>query len=152
MDVLRFHRVDSLESRIIEILTFTRLALGLIQSPFILEGTLKKHFENYRDIFEKLFKIIENDMYVDDLVTGGNNLEEIQEIKQSSVQLFKNRGSNLHKWNEMESESSNPSEFTYATQVLNRGNNETKTLGLGWNKQNYILSVVTSTLKKPSTN
>ena len=152
MDMLRFHRVDSLESRIIEILTFTRLALGLIQSPFILEGTLKKHFENYRDIFEKLFKIIENDMYVDDLVTGGNNLEEIQEIKQSSVQLFKNRGSNLHKWNEMESESSNPSEFTYATQVLNRGNNETKTLGLGWNKQNYILSVVTSTLKKPSTN
>ena len=73
-------------------------------------------------------------MYVDDLVTVGNNLEEIQEIKQNSLQLFKNRGSNLHKWNEMESEDSNPSELTYATQVLNRGNNETKTLGLGWNK------------------
>ena len=152
MDVLRFHRVDSLESKIVEILTFTRLALGLIQPPFILEGTLKKHFENYRDIFEKLIKIIENDMCVDDLVTVGNNLEEIQEIKQNSLQLFKNRGSNLHKWNEMESEDSNPSELTYATQVLNRGNNETKTLGLGWNKQNYILSVVTPTLKKPSTN
>ena len=77
-DVLRFHWVDSLESKNLEILRFTRLVFGLTQSPFILEGTLMKHFENYRDSFEKLIKIIENDMYVNDLVTGGNNLEEVK--------------------------------------------------------------------------
>ena len=44
----------------------------------ILEGTLMKHFGNYIDSFEKLIKIIENDMYVDDLVTRGNNLEEVK--------------------------------------------------------------------------
>ena len=97
-NVLRFHWVDSLESKIIEILRFTRLVFGLTQSPFILEGTLKKYFENYRDSFEKLIRIIENDMYVDDLVTGGNNLEEVKEIKQNSVQLFKKGGFNLP-WN-----------------------------------------------------
>ena len=70
-DVLRFHWVDSLESKIIEILRFTRLVFGLTQCPFILEGTLKKHFESYRDSFQKLIKTIENDIYVDDLVTGG---------------------------------------------------------------------------------
>ena len=36
-DILRFHWVDSLESKIIEILRFTRLVFGLTQSPFILE-------------------------------------------------------------------------------------------------------------------
>ena len=88
-DVLRFHWVDSLESKIIEILRFTRLLFGLIQYPFILEGTLKKHFENYRESFKELIKIIENDMYVDDLVTGGNNIEDVKEIKENSLQLFK---------------------------------------------------------------
>ena len=91
-NVLRFHWVDSLESKIIETLRFARLIFNLTQSPFILEGTLKKHFENYRDSFKELIKIIENDMYVDDLVTGGNNLEKVKEIKQNSVQLFKKRG------------------------------------------------------------
>ena len=64
-----FTGFNSLESKNIEILRFTRLVFGLTQSPFILEGTLKKHFENYRKTFKKSIKIIENDMYVDDLVT-----------------------------------------------------------------------------------
>ena len=134
-DVLSFHWVDSLESKIIETLRFTRLVFGLTQSPFILESTLKKHFENYRDSFKELIKIIENDMYVHDLITGSNNLEEVKEIKQNSIQLFKKGGFNLHKWNsnvpELESENSNQSELTYAKQVLNQGSNGTKILGLG---------------------
>ena len=84
-NVLCFHWVGSLESKIIKILRFTRLVFGLTQSPFILEGTLKKHFENYRDSFKKLIKIIENDIYVDDLVNQSNNLEEVKEIEQNSV-------------------------------------------------------------------
>ena len=127
-DVLRFHWVDSLESKILEILRFIRLVLGLTQSSFILEGTLKKHFENYVDSFEKLTKIIKN-MYVDDLVIG-DNLKEVKEIKQKSVQLFKKGGFYLHKWNsnvpELESENSNESELTYAKQVLNQDSKEKK--------------------------
>ena len=91
-------------------------------------------------------------MYVDDLITWGNNHEKVKEIKQNSVQLFKKGGFNLHKWNsnvpELESENSNQSELTYAKQVLNQGSNETKILGLGWNKRNDKLSVVTPTSKK----
>ena len=49
---------------------------------------------------------------------------------------------------ELESENSNQSELTYAKQVLNQGSNETKILGLGWNKQNDTLSVATATFKK----
>ena len=130
---LRFHWVDSLESKTIEILRFARVVFGLTQSSFILEGTLKKHFQNYRESFKELIKIIETDLYVDDLVTRGNNLEEVNEIKQNSVQLFKKGGFKLHKWNsnvpaELESENSNQSELTYAKQVLNQGRNETKIL------------------------
>ena len=133
-DVLLFHWVDSLETKKIEILRFKKLVFVLTQSPFILKGTLKKHFENYRESFKELIKIIENYMYVDDLVTGCNNLEEVKEIKQNSVQLFKKGDFNLHKWNsnvpKFERKNSNQSELTYAKQVLNQGSNETKILGL----------------------
>ena len=85
----------------------------------------------------------DNDMYVDDLVTGGNNLEEVKEIKQNSVQLFKKESFNLHKRNsnvpELESENSNQSELTYAKQALTQGSNETNT---------DTISVVTPTFKK----
>ena len=91
-------------------------------------------------------------MYVDDLVTGGNNLEKVKEIKQNSVQLFKKGGFNLHEWNanvpELQIENSNQSELTCAKQALNQGSNETKILGLGWNKGHDALSVVTLTFKK----
>ena len=91
-------------------------------------------------------------MYVDHLVTESNNLAEVKEIKQNSVQLLKKGDFHLHKWNsnvsELESENSNQNELTYAKQVLNQGSNETKILNLGWNKWNDTLSVVTPTFIK----
>ena len=67
--------------------------------------------------------IVQNDTYADDLVTGGNNLGEIKEIKQNPVQLFKKGGFNLYNWNsnksELKSENSKQSELTYRKLVLN---------------------------------
>ena len=37
-------------------------------------------------------------MYVDGLVSGSNNIEEVEFIKQKSNELFGKGGSNLHKW------------------------------------------------------
>ena len=96
-DILRFDLVNSVKSNIIEILRFTKLVFGLTWYSFILEGTLEKLFENYRDSSEELIRIIENDMYADELETGGNNLEKLKEIKQNSVQLFKKWDFILHK-------------------------------------------------------
>ena len=34
-------------------------------------------------------------MYADDLISGGNTVEEVREIKEKSIQLFKKGGFNL---------------------------------------------------------
>ena len=44
-DVLRFYWVKNSDPSVIETNRFTRLVFGLTQSPFILEGTLKEHFQ-----------------------------------------------------------------------------------------------------------
>lgn len=64
------------------------MIFGLTQSPYILEGTLKRHFENYRHDFEESINRNEKDMYVDDLVTGKNTVDEVRNVKKDSVELF----------------------------------------------------------------
>ena len=80
-DVLRFHWVKNSDPSVIEINRFTRLVFGLAQSPFILEGTLKEHFQYYINEYPTLIEAISEDMYVDDLVSGSNTIEEVEVIK-----------------------------------------------------------------------
>ena len=87
-DVLRFHRVKNSNPSVIEINRFPRLVFGLTQSPFILEGTLKEHFQYYSNEYPILTEVISEDMYVDDLVSGSNTIEEVEVIKRKFIELF----------------------------------------------------------------
>ena len=55
-DCLKFHWSEKENYDIIKIYRFTRLVFGLNQSPLILEGTLKIHFENYIGMFCELIE------------------------------------------------------------------------------------------------
>ena len=59
---------------------------------------LKEHFNNYKSVHPEVTENIRNDIYVDDLVSGGNILSEVEVIKQKSIELFAKGGFNLHKW------------------------------------------------------
>ena len=50
-DDLRFHWVSNLDLNKIEVSHFTRLVFALTQSPFILERTLKEHFNNCKSMY-----------------------------------------------------------------------------------------------------
>ena len=92
---LKFHWVENLTNNTTQILRFTRLVFGLNQSPFILEGTLKTHFERYKSMYLELIRKIRDDMYVDDLVTGGESLQEVEKIKFDFIELFEKGGLNF---------------------------------------------------------
>ena len=76
-DFLRFHWSEKANYDIIKIYRFTRLFFGLNQSSFLLEGTLKIHFENYIRIFHELIGREKDDMYVDDLVAGRESTSKV---------------------------------------------------------------------------
>ena len=99
---LKFHWTENQTNNTIQILRFSRLVCGLNQSSFILEGTLKTHFERNESIYLGLIRKIRDDMYVDDLVTGGECLEEVEKIKSDSIELFEKGGVKLHKWHSKE--------------------------------------------------
>ena len=76
-----FRAVEKASYDIIKIYRFTKLIFGWSQSPYILEDSFKKHLklkytsENYIGMFRELIERVKDDMYVEDLVTGG---EEVQ--------------------------------------------------------------------------
>ncbi len=155
-DALRFHWIKNKDPNDIEVLRFTRALFGLVQSPFLLAATLKQHLNSLRGKYPEEIKEIEKSLYVDDIITGGETTDEVLCLKQKTITVFEEAKFQLHKWhsNEPQLESADEerngndnSQPSYAKQQLGVQNNETKLLGLSWNKSDDTLSV--SFPKKP---
>ena len=84
------------------------------------------------------------DMYVDDLVTGGESTSEVDKIKGDSVNLFQ-RSFKLHKWHSNEqaletNDSLNENELNFAKEHDGTKPKEIKILGLLWHKwENFFI-------------
>ena len=96
--MLRFHWVKNCDPSVIEKNKFTGLVFGLTQSPLKFENILKEHFQYYINEYPALIAVVLEDIYVDYIVLGSNTIEEVEVIKQKSIELFRNGGINLHKW------------------------------------------------------
>ena len=70
----------------------TRVIFRLNQPPFILIGTLKTHFERFESKYLELIRKPIDDMYIDNLVTGGESLQDVQKIKSDSIKPIEKRG------------------------------------------------------------
>lgn len=146
-DVLRFHWIKNKDPSTIEVLRFTRVLFGLVQSPFILAGTLKLHLENLRERYPDEIEEIMRSLYVDDVITGGNNTNEVQDLKDVVTSVFDEAKFTLHKWNsnEPQLETQNivfaDEQQTFAKQQLGVQEGEPKLLGLPWNKEADTIAV-----------
>ena len=119
---------------------------------FLLKGALKEHF-NKICVSRELIENIRNNMYADDLVSGGNNLSEVEVIKQKSMELLAKGGFSLHKWRSNislleKSDSNNNDELTYVIQLFSNNTSNTKILGLVWNKTFDTLFLIIPTYQQ----
>ena len=95
-------------------------------------------------------------MYVNDLVTGGESLEKVEKIKSDSIKLFDKGGFKLHKWHSSElnletNDLNSEKELNFAKEHLGTKANETKILGLNWDKQRDTFRVEIPTESQRST-
>ena len=87
------------------------------------------------------------DLYVDDLIAGGDKITDAQTLKDTATQIFKKAGFVLHKWhsNFPKLEENNPEqssiEQTCATQQLGVKSGKTKMLGIKWAKKKDKLNI-----------
>ena len=76
-NIFRFHWIKKQNVSDTEILRFTRFVFWLIQSSVILEAILQSCLSKYGKTYPKEIKEIKNSMYVDDIISGGNNEAEV---------------------------------------------------------------------------
>ena len=148
-DALQFHWIRDKDSSQVETLRLTRALFGLVQSPFLLAGTLKQHLETLRTEYPKHVEEIMKSLYVDDIITGEDTVDQVHELKGTAIRVFERAGFELHKWNsnvpelEVDNQLTEDSQ-TYAKEQLGVKTNETKLLGLPWDKVKDTLTVTFS--------
>lgn len=134
-------------------------------STFLLGGVINQHLETWESQYPKLIKEIRDDLYVDDLMTGGENAEITAEKKAITTEkkfittkVFKDAAFTVHKWHsnvpDLVAISSSPyeKEITYAKQQLGGAKpSEGKLLGVPWEREQDVISVILQTTRTGTT-
>ena len=71
---------------------------GLVQSPFLLVGTLKQHLESLRVEYPEHIEESIMSLFVDDVIRGRDTIEQARELKKVAVSVFQWAGFDLNKW------------------------------------------------------
>ncbi|GBN56381.1 hypothetical protein AVEN_73426-1 [Araneus ventricosus] len=76
----------------------TRVLFGVCSSPFLLAATIKYYLKRYVEQFPMTCELIENSLYVDDLITGREDIEYAFKTSLEAFNIFKDASMNLRKW------------------------------------------------------
>ena len=156
-DSLRFHWRPP-NSSTTAALRFTRALFGMTCSPFLLGGVIYRHLDTWESQYPELIKEIRDGLYVDDLMTGGENAEITAENKIIAAEVFKDASFTIHKWHsnvpDLEVIGSPPceEELTYAKQQLGGAKpSKGKLRGVPWNREEDVISVILQIAQKEKT-
>lgn len=109
---------------------------GVSSSPFLACRTLRQLAEDDGDSYPAAKKIILSEVYIDDVATGSDSLENAQQAKMQLIALFKLGGFQLRKWvsNNAQLLSDLPSQdcLTGSVSLDSQEPSTLKVLGLKW--------------------
>lgn len=144
----------------------TRLTFGTSSAPYIAIKTLHQLAEYEQQVYPNAATVIRKDAYVDDVISGGDDLQSAIELQQQLLRMLRKGGFDLKKWAsnhpkileqvpEADREIKLPIELHDGCSV--------KTLGIAWNassdsfgfklsldqgQQNFTKRIVLSTVAK----
>ena len=111
----------------VQVYRFCRVPFGVISSPFLLSATIKYHLQKINSQFAKL---IQRDMYMDNMITGARTFEEAKLLYTDAKNIFATASMNLREW------ASNSQQFMGFIPHEDKASNVSglyKILGINWN-------------------
>ena len=79
----------------VQIYHFGHVPFGGISSPFLLAATISYHLQQIDNQFAE---VVKQDIYVDNIVTGVNAIEEAKTLYSEAKSLFATASMNLREW------------------------------------------------------
>lgn len=130
----RYQRILWREDGRIKMYQLKTLTFGVSSSPFLAIRTVQKLAEDESDAYSRAAKIIKNELYVDDLLTGGESIEQIRDIRDEIIALLMRGGFHIRQWasNDPRTVEDLPNHALHAKYMLT-DNQALQTLGVSWN-------------------
>ncbi|GFX36738.1 integrase catalytic domain-containing protein [Trichonephila clavipes] len=82
----------------LQVYRFNRVNFGVSSSPFLLATTIRHHIEKYKHEIPHTVELLDRNFYVDDLISGGNELEEALQTSRRAKNIMEAAGMDLRKW------------------------------------------------------
>ena len=98
-DVLRFLWIDDIDRDLPQmvVLRFTRVPFGVSSSPFLLNATIRHHMMRYINEDPGFVEKILQSIYVDDIVSGADDVNEAYDLYTKAKRILQDGGFNLRK-------------------------------------------------------
>ena len=114
--------------------------------PFLLWGVLEHHLSSWSKKCPDEIERLRRSLYVDDILTGSKDVTQARLRKSTATEIMNDAKFELHKWKsnvaELEDECRTPDDDqSLAKQQLQVLPNQSKLLGLKWNKSTDTISV-----------
>ncbi|GFS82832.1 integrase catalytic domain-containing protein [Trichonephila clavipes] len=129
-DLLRIVWKDKIDSPV-KIFRLTTVTYGTKSAPYLATRSLKQLVIDDGDKYPLAAEVIMADVYIDDLLTGADDLESGRKLQVQLVSILNGAGMELHKWS-----ASNPillpDSMCQVKDLSYSSSTDTKTLGLLW--------------------
>ncbi|GBO31665.1 hypothetical protein AVEN_22673-1 [Araneus ventricosus] len=103
---------------------------GTTSAPYLATRVLHQLVKDEGQCFPLAATVLDSDFYMDDVLTGGDSLEEMRELQIQLIRLLSRAGMELHKWrtnaSNLRSNISEEKEYSFSC------SSETKALGILW--------------------
>lgn len=109
---------------------------GTKSAPWLAMRTLQQLADDDGHLYPEAEKVLRNQFYVDDLISGHNSIDSAKHVQQTLIKLLKGGGMNLRKWSSNESEllsNLSKDQLSRKDSFYFKSEETMKTLGLKWN-------------------
>ena len=133
----------------LRLLRMKRVVFGVRSSPYLLAATVRYHAKKYAKELPRASQVLDENLYVDDLVTGAQCEEEAYKLYKDTKDILSNSSMPLRKWmtNSPHLRERWKQEDMLASGLSTDQKLQTKVLGLWWDPEDdYLFFKVASIL------
>ncbi|XP_015186017.1 PREDICTED: uncharacterized protein LOC107071493 isoform X2 [Polistes dominula] len=153
-DDRKYQRIFWFHNKQICTFELNTVTFGLVSAPFLAMRTIKQLAKDEGANYPLGAEILNRDLYVDDLITGADNVETLGKIRDQIIEILKRGGFNMRQWS---------SNFRPVLKNLDTKNVDVdlcsedtpilKTIGISWNAHHdrLIYSVTPIDIKEKTT-
>lgn len=128
------------ESGFIKIYELDTVTYGTASGSYLATRTLKQLGMECRQTHPKIADIIENNSYVDDIIFGGENLQELQTKSEDLIKVLESANMNLRKFNSNNQDFIDSLPESKRESGLDDEKSVFKALGVRWNPKSDTIS------------